>query len=127
MGTFLRAVGGACPGAMEVFEQVDAYFEGLGGQSGLGGDQIKYLVCLLAAIPLGWLFAALPPRKNLRMAFGMLWGLIFCFFCLGRWAWMHSFFTAVVTWLIMRFGPHQHTHNIVFVFLMGYMSLSHIY
>ena len=99
----------------------------LGASSGLGADQLKYLICLLAAIPLGLVFHALPYRKNLRMAFGMVWGLIFCFFCLGPWAWIHSFSTATITYLLIRFGPERYMHNLVFIFLMAYMSASHIY
>jgi len=83
-------------------KEVDAYFEGLGTASGLGGDQVKYLVCLLLAIPLGLIFARLPHKKMPRQLFGMFWGLLFCFFCLGRFAWIHSFFTSTVAWIIMK-------------------------
>jgi hypothetical protein len=107
--------------------RVDEVFEGFGARSGLGGDQVKYLTCLLGAIPLGLCFAALPRHKVLRQLFGMFWGLFFCFFCLGRYAWLHSFGTASVTYLLLKFAPARSSHNLVFVFLMGYMSAAHLY
>ncbi len=106
---------------------VESLFEGFGEQTGLGGDQVKYVTCLLAAIPLGLCFKALPTHKGTRQAFGAFWGLIFCFFCLGRFAWIHSFATATVAYGLMRFAPKQWAHNAVFIFLMAYMSGAHLY
>ncbi len=107
---------------------VDVFFEQVGSSSGLGGDQVKYLVCLLSAVPLGLVFAALPTKnKRVRQIFGMFWGLAFCFFCLGRFAWLHSFGTALVTYALLKFAPAKSAHNFVFVFLMGYMSAAHLY
>lgn len=81
-----------------------------------------------------WAVLGCEPRRGGPSAAHRPPGVAFCVFCLGRWAWLHSFGAAVVAWLLMRFGPASsrcgprsvalarsfpsRSHNLVFVLLM---------
>lgn len=51
---------------------VDNYLDSLALP--IATDQIKYLICLLAAIPLGFAFRLLPNKPLVRQTYGLVWG-----------------------------------------------------
>jgi hypothetical protein len=63
------------------------------------------------------------PTKHL---FSIIVGIFMMQFVYGP-NWIHSLITAVGTYLIMAIGPAKYQHLIVFVFVMGYMCVTHLY
>lgn len=48
-------------------------------------------------------------------------------FCLGSTAWLHSFFTSLIAYGLIRLLPASFSHRVVFAFAFLYLSVSHIY
>jgi len=88
--------------------------------------QIKCVLCLLTAIPLGLLWRNLP-GPTARHLFSIIGGIAFLVFCLGPTAWLHSLFTSLVTYAMISFLPASVSHKVVFAFAFSYLSASHIY
>jgi lysophospholipid acyltransferase len=101
---------------------IDNLFVQLSLMLGMPKDQLKYLFCMLITIPLGWLFIRLPKNKNLRHIFSMSVGLTLCAFCLGPFAFIHSFISSSVTYLLLFLLPHKKSPFYVFIWMMSYMS-----
>mmetsp|Transcript_161 Transcript_161/g.413 ORF Transcript_161/g.413 Transcript_161/m.413 type:complete len:498 (-) Transcript_161:238-1731(-) len=106
--------------------------------TGFAADQLRYTLCLLLAIPTGFLFkalttdphglkpadkaAAIATRHTVCFAFGTC----FMLFAFGYDIW-HAFFSCSVGFLLMKYVPAKHVHIVVTCWAMGYMSCSHIY
>lgn len=97
---------------------------------GLPADQFKYVLAMLAAYPLAILFNFLP-FGSVRHAFNLLVGIFLAQFVLGS-GWIHSlvsatgvYFILAATMKIKAFDRWR--HRLVFVFMMAYMTGSHIY
>lgn len=101
---------------------MDSIFQQLSSTVGMPKDQLKYLFCMIITIPLGWIFIRLPKNKNLRHLFAMSVGLALCAFCLGPFAFIHSFISSIVTYLLLSYLPHKKSPFYVFIWMMGYMS-----
>ncbi|KAG5188593.1 MBOAT, membrane-bound O-acyltransferase family-domain-containing protein [Tribonema minus] len=86
---------------------------------------LQYLVLLLAGYPLAVIFAKLP-SPTLKHAYSCLVGLwmmqnIF----LSQW--IHSFISAMVTYILVLALPNKIMPKVVFAFLLSYICGSHIY
>ncbi|KAL6071178.1 Lysophospholipid acyltransferase [Balamuthia mandrillaris] len=105
---------------------VDAVYSDLSLKTGFPADQLKCLSCWFVAVPLAVLFRYVP-GTSLRHLFSILVSIGFCLFCLGPFSWGHAVFSSAVTYLILLLCPLRYAHRLVFVWVMGYMSVSHIY
>lgn len=63
---------------------------------GLETQMLRYMLCMFAAVPLGFAFRLLPNSPTLKHLTSIVLSLSFCTFALGEWQWMHSFFSATV-------------------------------
>lgn len=109
-------------------EALNATFADLSAQTGFPADQLKYLACLLAAIPLSYIFRLLGPgRENAKHVLSIVISIFFCHFSLGEYSWIHSLVTAMISYTLLSILPHGIAHKAVFVFAMGYLSVGHIY
>nr|BAJ99089.1 predicted protein [Hordeum vulgare subsp. vulgare] len=95
--------------------------------SGLAEDQVKYIYCLLFAVPFGWLFRVLPNLPALKHALSIIISIVLCSWTLGQYSWVHAVVSSLVTWLLVRLLPPRHAATAVMCWAMGYMSVSHIY
>jgi hypothetical protein len=86
---------------------------------------IKYLVGLFAVYPFSAILYNLP-NKNLKHLFSFLIGFTFVQWIFGP-DWIHTFISSIVTYFICAFGPRKHQAKIAFIWVMGYMTMSHIY
>eukprot|EP01117_Protostelium_nocturnum_P011104 TRINITY_DN4032_c0_g1_i1.p1 TRINITY_DN4032_c0_g1~~TRINITY_DN4032_c0_g1_i1.p1 ORF type:complete len:466 (-),score=113.71 TRINITY_DN4032_c0_g1_i1:43-1440(-) len=107
---------------------IDSYFQSLSSSVGFPADQLKFLFSILCSYPACYLFHALPrDSKNLKHLFSIILSLNFLTFCCGTTAWIHSFVSSLVTYLILKFLPHGVAHKVAFAWAFLYMSVSHIY
>jgi len=103
-------------------------FDDLAVQTGFPADQLKYLACMLGIIPLSLIFRVLGPgQEAVKHLVSIVVSVFCCHFCLGPYSWIHSFFTAMVTYALLALLPHGIAHKAVFVFALGYLSAGHIY
>lgn len=91
--------------------------------TGFPEDQLKMVLCFLAAYPLGFLIKFFPNSPALKHLFNIALGLFFCVYTLGRWAWVHSFGSSMVVYLLMKLVSPKLSHKLVFVFAMGYITV----
>jgi lysophospholipid acyltransferase len=112
---------------------------------GFPEDQLRYVLCMLATIPLGLIYQVLVIRvvakwkrrgtnesaRRWLVAFGHCLSIaisIGCLhFCLPRCEWLHSFVSSLAVYILLYVLPSKHAHIVVFLFLFVYMSASHIY
>eukprot|EP01111_Echinosteliopsis_oligospora_P010534 TRINITY_DN3300_c0_g1_i1.p1 TRINITY_DN3300_c0_g1~~TRINITY_DN3300_c0_g1_i1.p1 ORF type:complete len:506 (-),score=121.04 TRINITY_DN3300_c0_g1_i1:13-1530(-) len=97
------------------------------GLTGTPEDQVKGFLVMLLCFPLSFLLKYLPNNPNLKHGYNIILGLGSCLYTLGPFQWMHSFFTTLVTYLIMSSLSPKVSHKYVFGFIFGYMTLAHIY
>jgi lysophospholipid acyltransferase len=109
-------------------EAVEVFFANLSGQLGFPVDQLKFITCLLACYPAAFLFKALPASApNVKHAFSILMSIGMTTFCLGFFECIHSFISALVTYLLLWFLPVSIGYRVAFAWAFGYMSVSHLY
>eukprot|EP01113_Clastostelium_recurvatum_P026253 TRINITY_DN3152_c0_g2_i3.p1 TRINITY_DN3152_c0_g2~~TRINITY_DN3152_c0_g2_i3.p1 ORF type:complete len:490 (-),score=107.59 TRINITY_DN3152_c0_g2_i3:21-1490(-) len=89
-------------------------------------DQLRTVLCLLLAYPLAFLLKYIN-NQHVKHVYGIVFGLVFCTWCLGEWAWVHSFISSTIVYIMLRVLPIQYSYKVVFVFVMSYISGSHIY
>eukprot|EP00752_Nemacystus_decipiens_P014687 g13083.t1 len=106
-------------------EGLDAKALELAETIGLDAGTMKYVILLLAAYPLAAVFARLPnaTTKHIFSAGLGVWIMQFVFY--GQW--IHSFISSAATYLMVLVLPNRHMPHIVFAFVLGYISLAHIY
>ncbi|KAH7484303.1 hypothetical protein KRP22_005476 [Phytophthora ramorum] len=107
------------------FGFLHAQVDELSASLGLGSDQLRYVLCLFAAYPLAVVYKLLP-GGSLKHLMDVVTGVCMAQFVLGS-GWVHSFVSALVTYVLVKFGPSKHAPGMVFLFNMLYMSASHIY
>src|SRR3990167_3894008 len=98
----------------------------------LPDDQLRYVASMVAIIPLGFLYFLLFVKNQklpraMAHVFSILVSLALLSYCLGPWAFLYSAGSALVTYLLLAFLPMSIAHWVVFVWLMGFISVSHIY
>ena len=86
---------------------------------------IKFIIALFVAYPLGGVLRTLP-NKNLKHLFSFLGGFALLQFVYGP-AWIHTLISSAVTYLLCLIAPPKYQHIIVFVWVMGYMTFSHLF
>jgi len=92
---------------------------------GQDGDTVLYILLMLVAYPLAAVVKALPSKELKHASFG-LGGIAMMQLMFGS-QWIHSFFTAMVTYAMAAFLPRKIMPLTVFIFVMGYMCLAHMY
>ena len=97
-------------------------------RAGQDPKTLRYLLCLVLAYPLALVFAAIrsPTGKH---AFSAAVGVFLAQFVFGD-EWFHSAVSSSVAYAIMAlptrvFGSFR--HNLVFLWMMGYMTAVHLY
>jgi len=109
-------------------EVVEAFFENLSGQLGFPVDQLKFISCLVSCYPAAVLFRLIPSSlPNLKHLFSIIVSISFTTFCIGFFDCIHSFISALVTYLLLWILPHGVGHKVAFAWAFGYMSFSHLY
>lgn len=86
-------------------------------------DQLKTVLCMLAAYPFSFLLKSFPNSPTLKHIFNIALGVFFCVYTLGRWSWLHLFFSSLVSYLILLSFSPKVSHKIVFVWAMGYITV----
>jgi hypothetical protein len=94
---------------------------------GLGMDLtlFKYTLGLFAVYPFAFMLYHLP-GKNLKHLFSLVVGLALTQWIYGA-DWIHTFASSLGTYFICLLCPKRYVAVAVFVFVMGYMTVSHIY
>jgi len=103
------------------------FVQGLQAASGFPEDQLKTVLCMLAAYPIAFIFKSFPNIPALKHFFSIALGIFFCIYTLGRWSWLHLFGSSLVAYLILLLASPKISHKLVFFWAMGYITLSHIY
>lgn len=101
-----------------------------GGMIGLTPDKFKYTLGMLLAFPLAFIFTMLP-YGTVRHLFSFFTGAFLAQFVLGS-GWIHSLVSAACVYFIIAStlsirALDTRRHILVFVFMMAYMTASHIY
>ncbi|PRP74261.1 hypothetical protein PROFUN_12008 [Planoprotostelium fungivorum] len=95
---------------------------------GFPSDQLKFITSILLTYPAASLFHLIPRTAyNQKHLFSIILSITLITFCCGPYAWVHSFISSLVTYLILKFLPHGIGHKVAFAWAFGYMSCSHIY
>jgi len=102
-------------------EPVDA----ASAMSGLPSDQLRLLICLLAALPLGWFFRALP-GKSAKHLFSVVVGAFFSWFVVGN-TFVHVPLSALLVYVLVQVLPRRMAPTVVFVTTVGWLSALHIW
>lgn len=109
---------------------LEAWAADTGASIGFSADQFKYAIGMLLGYPLAVIFALLPAGA-LRHAYSLVTGVFLAQFVLGN-GWIHSLVSSTIVYFIIAATSgiralDKHRHIIVFVFMMSYMTASHIY
>jgi len=106
-------------------EFLDEKVAGLADGLGLDITLMKYTLALFAVYPVSSMLYNLP-GATMKHAFSFLVG-----FALVQWIfgpdWIHTFITALGTYLIAAIVPGKMMPKIAFFFVLGYMTGAHIY
>lgn len=98
--------------------------------TGLAVDRARFIICILAAYPLGLIFSVIlhPKRASptTRHLYQLIVGLLFCFFCFKSQVLLLLGNTGMC-YLLLLLCPASQVHIAVFVWAMSFMSVSHIY
>ena len=92
---------------------------------GMSLPLIKYTLALFLIYPFASLLRVMP-GKNLKHLFSMLGGMFLVQWIFGP-DWIHSFASSAVTYLLCIVSPGKSLPRIAFLWVMGYMTASHIY
>lgn len=88
---------------------------------------IKYTVSLFLVYPFAILLKIIPAKyDNIKHLYCFVIGIL-----LVQWVysedWIHSFVSSIVTYIICKHCPKKHVGKLVFLWAMGYMTISHWY
>lgn len=97
----------------------------LSANAGLPSDQIRLVVCLLAAVPLGWLHRAFP-TPTLKHLYATIVGALFCWFVVG-WTFLHVPLSAILVYILVQVVPRKYAPTVVFVVTVAWLSALHIF
>eukprot|EP00903_Cladosiphon_okamuranus_P019810 g18207.t1 len=106
-------------------EGLDAMALELADSIGLDAGTMKYVLLLLLAYPLAAVFVSLPnaTTKHVFSIFFGVWTMQFVFYA----QWIHSFISSAVAYLMVLVLPNRYMPHMVFIFVLGYVCMSHIY
>ena len=99
--------------------------------SGLTDDVVRFLLCCLANVPLGFVFYTLLVRnaampRNLVHIVSIGIGVFQLVFCFGPYGWVHLFLSSTVAMLFMHFLPKTLGVRLTWLWAIGYLSYLHI-
>ena len=87
---------------------------------------LKYTLSLFLVFPLGMMLRHLPGGMAVKHFFSLSTGVFIVQWVFGR-AWIHTLLSSGVTYLLCLLLPRAMAGDASFVFMMGYMTISHIY
>ncbi|PPR01662.1 hypothetical protein CVT26_013103 [Gymnopilus dilepis] len=107
---------------------MDALFQPLADTLGASVDQIKLISCLLIAYPLGSLFVRVPRSKPaLRHLFNIGVAMLFFFPVLRLYsAFFQLLGSILATYFIAKYNKSKSMPWIVFVIVMGHLTVNHV-
>lgn len=107
---------------------MDALFLPLANALGASVDQIKLISCLLIAYPLGSLFVRVPTSQPaLRHLFSVVVAVFFFFPMLQIYsAFFQLLGSILATYLIAKYDKSSRMPWIVFVVVMGHLTVNHV-
>uniref|UniRef100_A0A0R3S5J5 Acyl_transf_3 domain-containing protein n=1 Tax=Elaeophora elaphi TaxID=1147741 RepID=A0A0R3S5J5_9BILA len=107
---------------------------------GLEVDKVNLLLCQFISLPLAYLhyliFTSTRISRTIRVLCPAILGLMFCYFCFGKYngcselyysALKHLILLVGLSYAIMRFFPPKIVHKCIFIFAMGYLVFLHWY
>lgn len=98
--------------------------------TGISIDKVNFLVCQFVALLIGFpyriLLSPLRVSPTTRHLAQVLTGVLLACFCFG-WQVRHLFAQTTICLAIMRFVKPGLMEKVVFIFAMGYLSVTHIY
>lgn len=86
---------------------------------------IKYTAGLFLVYPLAAILRLLPDT-NLKHLMSLIGGVLLTQWVFGP-DWVHSFISSFVTYLICLVVPRKYIGSTAFIWVMGYMTMSHVY
>jgi len=92
---------------------------------GIQDDQLRLVMCLFAAIPLGLVHKRLP-NPFIKHLNAFLTGFLFVWFLIG-WSSLHLLFSGAVVYGLSAALPPSKAPKFVVCFAMAYLSVGHIY
>lgn len=107
---------------------MDAFFLPLAELVGASVDQIKLISCLLIAYPLGSLFVRIPATQPaLRHLFNIAVALFFFFPVLKLYSGFFQLLASIIgTFIIAKVDRSSRMPWVVFVFVMGHLTINHV-
>lgn len=107
---------------------MDALFLPLADLVGASVDQIKLITCLLIAYPLGSLFIRVPSSQPaLRHLFSITVALFFFFPVLKLYSGFFQLLASILgTYFIAKYDTSSRMPWVVFVFVMGHLTINHV-
>ncbi|KAF8075974.1 endoplasmic reticulum protein [Lyophyllum atratum] len=107
---------------------MDALFVPLADLVGASVDQIKLISCLLIAYPLGSVFVRIPSSKpGLRHLFNIVVAIFFFFPVLKLYSGFFQLLASILgTYFIARYDTSSRMPWIVFIFVMGHLTINHV-
>ncbi|KAF8816510.1 endoplasmic reticulum protein [Phlegmacium glaucopus] len=107
---------------------MDALFQPLANSLGASVDQIKLISCLLIAYPLGPLFVRVPSSKPaLRHLFSIIVAIGFFFPVLRLYSAFFQLLASILaTYFIANFNKGKSMPWVVFVVVMGHLTVNHV-
>ncbi|KAF5337018.1 hypothetical protein D9611_002943 [Ephemerocybe angulata] len=107
---------------------MDALFDPLAALVGASVDQIKLIFCLLVAYPLGSLFIRVPASQpNLRHLFSVTVAVLFFFPILKIYSAFFQLLASILaTYFIAKYDKSSKMPWIVFVIVMGHLTVNHV-
>jgi len=107
-------------------DTLDAFLQPYAEPTGLKLDQFKYIICLLAAYPLGLIHRSFLNSPTIKHLFSGLIGFAMGYACFGS-GMIHSILTSLVTYIIVLTVKGSLAPKLVFLFTLAHLSISHIY
>lgn len=98
----------------------------IASSAGISADQVRFVLCLLTSIPLGFIHKRLP-SATVKHIFSIFWGVFYCWFVTDLPGVYHPFISSAIVYLMAMVLPYKKLGFSVFIFSMIYMSASHIY
>ena len=109
-----------------VVDYLDGICHSLATTIGKPDDQIRVMLCLYMAYPLAFMLNFVVRGTNTRHIFATVTGFLLQLY-MYRGQVIHPLLMTIITYLMMSFLPRTFQHKAVFVFVLGYLSASHIY
>lgn len=107
---------------------MDAVFVPLASVVGASVDQVKLITCLLVAYPLGSVFVRIPSRLQwAKHLFNISVTFFFCCVVLGLWVgFLQLLASTLATYVIAKYMTGWRMPWVVFVVVMGHLTVNHI-